>query len=138
MHESSIQALVHVARVSGSRLRELSDQLETAEPRFVEGTLRSLAKEADALSAALARLAKHSDALPDETPKTSQNEPPVDDAGLLDLARRIKMAATFGICDFCGGVRSDGGGYGRIEAASALVVEHVKAAIRQQAAQNET
>lgn len=66
MHESSIAALVHVARVSGARLRELSDQLAAAEPRFVEGTLRSLAKEADALSAALARLAKHADALPEE------------------------------------------------------------------------
>jgi len=128
---------VHVARVSGSRLRELSDQLETAEPRFVEGTLRSLAKEADALSAALARLAKHADALPDETPAAPQDVPPPADAGLLEVVHRLRVGAQFGLCE-CGGVRANGGGHDRIEAAPALVGEHVKAAIRQQAARNET
>ena len=130
MNDSSVQSLIYVAQVSGGRLRELSDQLATAEPRFVEGILKSLAKEADSLSACLSRLSHYADELPDEATEARKDAPP-DDTSLIQLVKRARIGMTHGICETCLGVKTDGGDHGRIEPDPAQPDDSAKLRARQ-------
>lgn len=101
--DSSINALVHVARIGVQNLRSLALDLETAEPRFIDGILKKVLKEADSLSSILARLSGYLEDLPDAE-KNAAPTAPDDDGALLELAQLMQAAAENGFCN-CGNVR---------------------------------
>ena len=99
----TVASLVFVVENSSSQVRSLSERLDSATPRQLESLLRSLAKEADVLSAGLTRLSQHVDEIPDDKAATSK-EPPVVDRRLIEFSTMVRAAITDGFCPQCGGI----------------------------------
>ena len=102
MTNNSVASLVYVARVSGQRLRELGECVEQANGRRVEGLLRSLTKEADTLSACLARLSQFVDVIAEDG-KAEVSVPKVD-PNLLQIVAVLKNVDNLHTCERCGGL----------------------------------
>lgn len=97
----TIQSLVYVVEQGAARVRMLGDRLQSASPKQLEPILRVLAKEADTLSAGLARLSHHVESMPSEEDHTST--PPPEDRRLLAISSLLQDAIEHGLCAKCGG-----------------------------------
>ena len=114
MDNSTINSLVYVVEMGAAQVRKLGERLETATPRQLEPILRSLAKEADTLSAGLSRLSQHVEEMPLEETEESK-EAPVVDRRMLEFSTLFKDAVEHGFCERCDGVQRDNhGDCGRI------------------------
>lgn len=115
MSDTSIQSVIYVCREEAARLRELVRDLDAAEPRRLEGILRSLSKTGDTLSAALTRVSAYIDTIEADEQEETKAPSPKADASLLEVVQRLRVAETFGFCPTCHGVKDDGGGHTRLE-----------------------
>lgn len=100
--DHTVKSLVYVVEQGAARVRKLSDSLQSASPKQLEPILRTMAKEADTLSAGLSRLSHHVESMPSEEDQT--NTPPDEDRRLLEISALIQDAAERGFCAQCGGV----------------------------------
>lgn len=102
--DHAVEALIFVVESSADQVKKLGEKLESAKPRQVESILRSLAKEADTLSAGLTRLSSHIEEIPAEESAKPKAEPTADPR-LITIANMVHAGIEQGFCTVCDGVR---------------------------------
>lgn len=102
--DHAVDALIFVVESSARQVKKLGEKLESAKLKQVEAILRSLAKEADTLSAGPTRLSSHIEEIPvDESVRPK--EEPTTAPRLINISELSRAAIEQGFCPACGGIQ---------------------------------
>jgi len=101
--DHNVKSLLFVVESGTTQLKQLVARLDHEPDSKLEPILRSIAKEADTLSAGLTRLSAHAETLPE--PVAEEHEQPTYDPELFEAINLASFARERGFCSVCGGVR---------------------------------
>ncbi len=101
--DHNVKSLLYVVEAGTVQLKQLVARLDHEPDSKLEPILRSIAKEADTLSAGLTRLSAHAETLPESV--AEEQDQPAYDPELFEAINLAAFACQRGFCDQCGGVK---------------------------------